>query len=99
MKVFYTLIFGLAIGAPLRGQAIIRGADFTLRDFRFADGESMPELRMHYIALGAPKRDRQGVVRNAVLVLHGTTGSGSGFMSRSFAGELFGPGQLLDTAQ
>jgi homoserine O-acetyltransferase len=80
-------------------QTTVTAADFVLRNFKFADGESMPELRIHYIALGTPKRDAGGIVRNAVLVLHGTTGAGSGFMSRTFAGELFGPGQLLDTAR
>ncbi|HEV2642710.1 MAG TPA: alpha/beta fold hydrolase [Candidatus Elarobacter sp.] len=72
--------------------------DFTLRDFRFADGESLPQLRIHYTTLGTPHRDRGGVVQNAVLVLHGTTGNGRGFLTPAFAGELFGPGQLLDSA-
>jgi homoserine O-acetyltransferase len=99
MRVFYTLLLVSLHSLCAAAQPARAGADVTLRDFKFSDGESMPELRMHYIALGAPKRDRQGVVRNAVLVLHGTTGSGSGFLSRGFAGELFGPGQLLDTAQ
>jgi homoserine O-acetyltransferase len=54
---------------------------------------------LHYIALGKPRRDAAGVVRNAILVLHGTGGSGGGFMSRTFAGELFGPEQLLDTSR
>ena len=93
--------FGLAVIAALQlgAQAPRAGADFVLRNFRFADGESLPELRIHYIALGTPRRDAKGMVRNAVLVLHGTTGSGGGFMSRTFAGELFGPGQLLDTSR
>ena len=92
---------GLVVVAALQlgAQAPRAGADFVLRNFRFADGESVPELRIHYIALGTPRRDGKGTVRNAVLVLHGTTGSGSGFMSRTFAGELFGPGQLLDTSR
>ena len=51
---------------------------------------------MHYRTLGAPERDESGTVRNAVLILHGTTGSGAPFLRDSFAGELFGPGQLLD---
>jgi homoserine O-acetyltransferase len=72
--------------------------DFVMRDFRFADGSVLPELRIHYVTLGAPRRDASGVVRNAVLILHGTTGNGGGFLRRQFAGELFGPGQLLDTA-
>ena len=72
--------------------------DFIMRDFRFADGSVLPELRIHYVTLGAPRRDGSGIVRNAVLILHGTTGSGAGFLSPQFAGELFGPGELLDTA-
>ena len=84
------------------GQAQLsapRGGDFVVRDFRFASGELLPELRLHYTTLGQPIRDAAGVVRNAVLILHGTTGSGSGFLSPAFAGELFGPGQLLDTTR
>lgn len=75
------------------------GSDYVIRDFRFESGETLRELRMHYIALGQPRRDAAGTVRNAVIVLHGTTGSGGGFTSRTFGGELFGPGQLLDTAK
>lgn len=70
----------------------------TLRDFRFASGESLPELRLHYRTLGTPTRDAGGVVRNAVLILHGTSGDGSAFLREAFAGQLFGPGQLLDAA-
>lgn len=73
--------------------------DFTTRDFRFATGETLAELRLHYTTLGAPQRDAKGIVRNAVMVLHGTGGSGRGFLSPTFAGELFGPGKLLDTAR
>ena len=80
-----------------RGGAPV-GQDYTIHNFRFASGETLPDLRIHYITLGKPRRDASGLVRNAVLVLHGTTGSGSGFVSQTFAGQLFGPGQLLDTA-
>lgn len=73
--------------------------NFVVPDFRFASGETLPELRLHYRTLGEPRRDAAGVVRNAVLVLHGTTGSGAQFMRREFAGELFGPGQLLDASR
>ena len=75
------------------------GSDFVLKNFVFSTGDTMPELRIHYIALGTPRRDARGTVRNAVIIGHGTTGSGGGFMSRTFAGELFGPGQLLDTSK
>jgi homoserine O-acetyltransferase len=91
------MLLSLAVGAG--AQTRRAGSDFVLKTFRFADGESLPQLRIHYIALGAPRKDANGVVRNAVMILHGTTGSGAGFLSRNFAGELFGPGQLLDTAQ
>ena len=87
-----------AIAAPAAAQRSL-GGDYVIRDFRFESGETMPELRMHYITLGQPRRDASGTARNAVMVLHGTTGSGGGFTSRTFGGELFGPGQLLDTAQ
>jgi homoserine O-acetyltransferase len=70
--------------------------DFLIGDFRFKTGEVLPELRLHYTTLGAPASDESGVVRNAVLILHGTGGAGQGFLRDQFAGVLFGPGQLLD---
>jgi homoserine O-acetyltransferase len=101
MKVFaaLTLIILAVVAAP--AQAPIPAAvenDFVIRDFRFASGETLPELKLHYRTLGTPRRDASGVVRNAVMVLHGTGGSGAGFLSRTFGGELFAPGQLLDAA-
>jgi homoserine O-acetyltransferase len=73
--------------------------DVVLHDFRFRTGETLPELRMHVVTLGAPRRDAAGVVRNAVLILHGTTGSSAQFLQPAFAGELFGPGQPLDAGR
>jgi len=73
--------------------------DFTLRNFQFTAGEVLPELRIHYRTLGQPRRDAHGIVRNAVLILHGTGGSGAQFIRPEFAGELFGPGQPLDAAK
>jgi homoserine O-acetyltransferase/O-succinyltransferase len=75
------------------------GKDYVIQNFKFESGETLPALRIHYIVMGQPRRDAAGVVRNAVIVNHGTTGSGSAFTSRTFAGELFGPGELLDTAK
>ena len=77
----------------------IQHGDFFISDFAFHSGEVLPELRLHYRTLGEPRRDAQGSVRNAVLILHGTTGSGQQFLRESFAGELFGPGQLLDAGR
>ncbi|MDQ6809312.1 MAG: alpha/beta fold hydrolase [Verrucomicrobiota bacterium] len=73
--------------------------DYVLRDFKFASGETMPELKIHYRTIGAPVKDDKGVVRNAVLITHGTTGSGAQFIRPEFAGELFGTGQLLDATK
>jgi|SRR5580704_627666 homoserine O-acetyltransferase len=73
--------------------------DYLIHDFRFASGETLPELRIHYRTLGTPRSDAHGVVRNAVLITHGTGGSGAQFIRPEFAGELFGPGQLLDATR
>jgi homoserine O-acetyltransferase/O-succinyltransferase len=70
--------------------------DFVLRDFAFDSGERLGELRLHYLTMGAPQRGPDGHVDNAVLVLHGTGGSGRGFLTDNFAGVLFGRGELLD---
>jgi len=73
--------------------------DFIIRDFKFDSGEILPELKLHYRTLGSPRRDGSGVVRNAVLIMHGTGGSGAGFISDQFAGVLFKPGQPLDATK
>ncbi|MBS0659397.1 MAG: alpha/beta fold hydrolase [Verrucomicrobia bacterium] len=93
-----SLVLGLATARGAEYPAPVE-ADFILRDFRFASGESLPELRLHYRTIGRPQRDADGRVRNAVLILHGTSGSGAQFLRPEFAGELFGPGQLLDAAK
>jgi homoserine O-acetyltransferase len=101
-------IIGLAVGlALLAAGSLTSGAEkpvtsegeYVVKDFRFQDGESMAELRLHYATLGAPRRDSAGRVTNAVLLLHGTGGSGAQFLQPQFAGELFGAGQLLDAAK
>jgi homoserine O-acetyltransferase/O-succinyltransferase len=73
--------------------------DHVLREFPFSSGETLPELKIHYRTLGTIRKDQDGVVRNAVLILHGTTGSGANFIRPEFAGELFGKGQLLDATR
>jgi homoserine O-acetyltransferase len=81
---------------PAAAAAPIEG-DYVIRDFRFASGETLPELRLHYVVLGKPRRDSHGRVANAVLILHGTGGSGRSLLNEHFAGVLFGKGQLLDS--
>ena len=84
-----------ARGAPLAP----REGTWTARDVRLAGGEVLPAARLHYRTLGAPVRDAAGVVRNAVLILHGTGGTGAQFLQPQFADQLFGPGQPLDAAR
>src|SRR5215475_9492971 len=82
-------------GPPLA----VEEGDFVAKEFKFRSAESLGELRLHYRTLGKPVRDPGGRVRNAVLILHGTGGSGQQFLQPQFAGELFGPGQPLDTGK
>ncbi|HEX8090351.1 MAG TPA: alpha/beta fold hydrolase [Blastocatellia bacterium] len=95
-----TFLF-VILNLPVMAQNVPVAAqgDFILRDFKFGSGEVLPELKIHYRTLGTPRRDGAGVVRNAVLILHGTGGSGAGFLSEQFAGVLFKPGQLLDAGK
>jgi homoserine O-acetyltransferase len=90
----------LQAGAPQRfTPPPVTEGDFVIKDFMFASGETLPELRIHYRTLGAPQRNAQGVVTNAVLIMHGTGGTGGQFTGRGFAGELFMPGQPLDATK
>ena len=73
--------------------------DYVIKDFHFASGQTLPELKLHYRTFGTPQRGADGKVRNAVLILHGTSGSGEQFLNPVFAGELFGPGQPLDVSR
>src|SRR5215475_4094835 len=73
--------------------------DYTIKDFKFRSGETLPELRLHYLTIGTPAKDNNGVTRNAVLIMHGTGGTGAQFLSPQFANILFGPGQLLDATK
>jgi homoserine O-acetyltransferase/O-succinyltransferase len=95
----------LAAALLLGGRALAAAypppveGDYVIHDFKFTSGETLAQLRIHYRALGAPRRDAHGEVRNAVLILHGTTGSGNQFLKPIFAGELFGAGQPLDATR
>jgi homoserine O-acetyltransferase/O-succinyltransferase len=73
--------------------------DYVIKSFTFTSGETLPELRIHYITFGKAVKDARGMVRNAVLIGHGTGGSADGFLRPQFAGELFGPGQPLDATK
>ncbi len=73
--------------------------DYVVPEFHFRDGETLTNLRLHYTTLGQPRRDASGRVTNAVLIMHGTGGTGQQFLRPVFAGVLFGPGQLLDDSK
>jgi homoserine O-acetyltransferase len=76
-----------------------REDNFIIKDFRFASGESLPELRLHFVTLGTPQRNAAGNITNGVLLLHGTSGNSTSWLQETLAGELFANGQPLDAAQ
>jgi homoserine O-acetyltransferase len=90
------LVFALSVGIGAQPGATAVEGDYTIRDFVFANGERVPQLRLHYRTLGSVRRDTAGRATNAVLILHGTGGTGRQFQSPAFSGGLFGPGQLFD---
>jgi homoserine O-acetyltransferase len=96
MKLFRTsaaIVFALtSFSAVAADYPAPKQGDWVARDFKFHTGEVMPELRIHYMTVG----ERSG---QPVLVLHGSGGSAANMLTPAFAGELFGPGQALDTAK
>jgi homoserine O-acetyltransferase len=100
IRVFALLlsILGKSFAFAADYPALTEG-DYVIRDFKFASGETLPELRVHYRTLGKPEKDAEGKTTNAVLVMHGTTGSGAQFIRPEFAGELFGKDQPLDATK
>lgn len=93
------LLAASALAAPPQQPGPAREGDVVLHDFRFHDGARLPELRLHYLTLGRPARDAKGEVTNAVLILHGTGGTGRQFLSPQFSDELYGAGAPLDTTR
>jgi homoserine O-acetyltransferase len=86
--------------AQSRGlESPVTEGDYVIRDFRFDNGETLPELSLHYRTLGTLRTDADGHALNAVYIMHGTTGNGANLLVLQFAGELFGAGQPLDTAR
>lgn len=92
--------WGIVLAAcSLAAPALAAEGDYTMRDFAFRSGEKLPELRIHYLTLGKPLKDARGRTTNAVLILHGTGGTGRQFLAPQFAGVLYGPGAPLDTTK
>ncbi|MES2693395.1 MAG: alpha/beta fold hydrolase [Verrucomicrobiota bacterium] len=80
-------------------RPVYHEGSFTLRDFAFNSGETLPEVNLAYRTLGEPKRDAKGVIRNAVLMIHGTTGDGTQFLGRDFVSDLYLDGLPLDVSK
>jgi homoserine O-acetyltransferase len=87
-----------AAPAPTGGWPTVDGTT-VLPNFRFGTGETLPQLKLHYLTLGTPHRNAAGHVDNAVLLLHGTGGSAHSLLSPLFSNVLFGPGAPLDIAK
>jgi homoserine O-acetyltransferase len=73
--------------------------DYLAKDFTFENGEKLSALKLHYATVGEPHFDKDGHINNAVLIMHGTTGSSRDLLTDRFAGHLFGPGMLLDATK
>ena len=73
--------------------------DYIVSNYQFASGENMPQVKLHYRTIGTPKRNADGQVTNAVLLLQGNTGTGANWFRATLADELFKPGQALDASQ
>jgi homoserine O-acetyltransferase/O-succinyltransferase len=95
MSVLLCVAFATASNVAAAAARPVEG-DYIIHDFHFASGETLPELRIHYTYFGKPKKDAQGRVTNAVLIMHGTGGSGRSLINERFSGVLFQKGQLLD---
>ena len=110
-KCLAVLLLGCALGLTAHAQTgtsaeqkVMKvlhpvAGDYLVKNFRFQSGETLPALKLHYQTLGTPRRGPDGRVANAVLILHGTGGSGNQFLVPRYAGELFGPGQPLDVSK
>jgi homoserine O-acetyltransferase/O-succinyltransferase len=83
---------------PAGTPAVSSEGNYTIKDFHFSDGETLPELRIHYRTLGQPI-SVDGRTKNAVLLLHGTSATGSAFLTNGFRSAMFGPGQPLDASK
>jgi homoserine O-acetyltransferase/O-succinyltransferase len=98
----WVLVAVVALACSIESRAqqpATQEGTFVVHDFHFKSGESLPELKLHYMTMGQPVRDAQGHTTNAVLIMHGTGGSGKNFLAPQFAGELYGPGRPLDTTK
>ncbi len=93
---FVTILASNAQPQPAQTKWPVKDGTYINKNFRFGTGETLPELKLHYLTLGKPHRDSSGHTDNAVLLLHGTGGSATSLLSPAFSDVLFGPGKPLD---
>jgi len=99
----------LAMSLPVLAQETIeeprtvwsgyQEADYVVSNYQFTSGENLPSVKLHYRTIGTARRNAEGRVVNAVLLLQGNTGTGANWFRASLANELFKPGQPLDPAK
>ncbi len=96
--VIFSLMLLLLFSKTIFSQKVVpyQEDSFVLKDFKFSDGSMLDSLRLHYYYVGKPHVNKQGQIDNAVLIMHGTGGSGQNFLTENFAGQLFKTGQILD---
>jgi homoserine O-acetyltransferase len=99
MRKRFILVILLLAAACAAAQVKPQEGDFVIKDFQFKSGEKLPELRIHYYTLGTPQKDAAGNVTNAVLLLHGTSGSGRNYLGENFTRVIFAAGGPLDVAR
>ena len=102
LPIFLCAVVSFAVGQQTSRSANYPtpvAGDFIVKDFKFRSGETLPELTLHYRTIGSPSKNSAGTVNNAVLIMHGTGGTGTQFLSPQFANVLFGPGQPLDATK
>lgn len=96
-RILYLIVFSLLHHFAFAQQAVPYKDDFfELKNFKFSDGSTLDSIKLHYYYVGKPHLDKQGSVDNAILIMHGTGGSGENFLTENFAGQLFKAGQVLD---
>jgi homoserine O-acetyltransferase/O-succinyltransferase len=103
---FFLMALSLVLRSALADESAKPGTtamasaegNYTIKDFHFADGETLPQLRIHYRTLGEPVSS-SGRIQNAVLLLHGTSSTGDAFLAEGFRSAMFGAGQPLDVSK
>ncbi len=101
LKKYLPFLLSFFLFVQVKGQSYPTPAEgtYTVENFTFENGEKLPLMNLHYYTIGTPRKGSDGKVMNAVLIMHGTTASAAGFLGKQFAGQLFGPGQLLDATK